>query len=92
MASAPQVFAGDNFHRGYHEELGRIAAQVSVGVVTQILGGGYYNNDHHYDSRNHRRDYRRGYRRCHIPPRPPQTRVVYVNQVVHIHIEQPRHP
>lgn len=60
--SFSSVFAGDNFHRGYHEELGRQAAQATVGVFARILSGDF-NGDGCVGCNS-----RRGYRTEHIPP------------------------
>jgi hypothetical protein len=38
LALAPVTYAGDDFERGFKNELGRIAAHEAVGVGQQILG------------------------------------------------------
>lgn len=59
---APQVFAGDNFHRGFHEGLGNQVAEATVGVVTRVLSGDF-NGDGYCGGQP-----RGHYRSSHIPP------------------------
>jgi hypothetical protein len=39
MMASPSFAGTKNFHRGFHEGLGNIAAEVAVGAGTELVGG-----------------------------------------------------